>query len=118
MPGGAQEANQDPRIRVWRHPLKRSIEAPYRVAAAIAVMAMGVSEYRVIAEAVGLTVDEVRDIDSAEDSSVRELAVAGIPRGESFKLDRQIQCPKCQAKVNVAPCIFCRSVQQVLMEHS
>jgi hypothetical protein len=91
----------------WQHPLNRAIEVPYRVAAAIAVMEMGISEYGVIAEAVGLTLAEVRGIDTAEDSSVRQLAVAGIPVGEFFKLDRRVRCPKCQAKVEIAPCVTC-----------
>ena len=52
-------------------------------------MEMGISEYRLIAEAVGLTEAEVRGIDAAEDALVRQLAVAGIPMGEFFKLDRR-----------------------------
>jgi hypothetical protein len=95
------------RRRPWRHPLDRAIEVPYRVAAAVAVMEMGISEYGVIAEAVGLTVAEVTCIDRAEDSLVRQLAVAGIPVGEFFKLDHRIRCPKCQAKVEIAPCVTC-----------
>jgi hypothetical protein len=91
----------------WRHPLNRAIEVPYRVAAAIAVMEMGISEYGTIAEAVGLTEAEVSGIDTAEDSSVRQLAVAGIPIGEFFKLDRLVRCPNCQAKVEIAPCVTC-----------
>jgi hypothetical protein len=81
-------------------------------------MAMGVSEYAVIAEAVGLTVDEVMEIDSAEDSLVRELAVSGIPSGEFFRLDQRVRCPKCQAKVDFAPCLLCRCCQQLWMERS
>ena len=83
----------------WRHPLHRAIVVPYRVAAAIAVMEMGISEYRLIAEAVGLTEVEGRGIDTAEDSLVWQLAVA---------LDRRIRCPKCQARVVIAPCVSCR----------
>jgi hypothetical protein len=90
--------------------LHPAIEVPYRVAAAIAVMEMGISEYRVIAEAVGLTTAEVRDIDAAKDSSVRQLAVAGIPMGEFFKLDHRVRCPRCQAKVEIAPCVTCHCV--------
>ena len=97
------------RNRLWRHPLKRYIEVPYRIAAAIAVMEMGVSEYSVIANAVGLTVDEVERVDMLEDSAVRQLALAGIPVGEWFKLDNHVRCPKCQAKVGLAPCVACRS---------
>jgi len=93
----------------WRHPSKRNIEMPYRIAAAIAVMEMGIREYSVIAGAVGLTVEEVERVDMAEDASVKQLALAGIPLGESFKLDNRVRCPKCSAKVGIAPCIACRS---------
>ena len=117
-PASAHGGARNRRSRVWRHPLKRTIEAPYRVAAAIAVMAMGISEYRVIAEAVGLTVEEVRDVDSAEDLLVKELAVAGIPSGEFFRLRQLVRCPRCRAKVNVAPCIRCRNAVQLLMERT
>lgn len=92
----------------WRHPLDRAVEVPYPVAAAIALMEMGISEYRLIAEAVGLTEAEVRGIDTAEDALVRQLAVAGIPISEFFKLDCRVRCPKCQAMVVIAPCVSCR----------
>jgi hypothetical protein len=97
------------RRRPWRHPLQPRIKVPYRVAAAIAVMEMGISEYSVIAEAVGLTVEEVERVDMVEDPAVRQLALAGIPAGESFRLRRRVRCPRCQAKVGLAPCIACHS---------
>jgi hypothetical protein len=102
--GGGKTVRQRKR---WRHPLNRAIEVPYRVAAAVAVMEMGITEYGVIAEAVGLTLAEVRGIDKAEELSVRQLAVAGIPIGEFFKLDQCIGCPKCLAQVEIAPCVSC-----------
>jgi hypothetical protein len=71
-------------------------------------MEMGISKYRLIAEAVGLTEAEVRGIDTAEDLLVRQLAVAGIPMGEFFKLDCRVRCPKCQAMLVIAPCVSCR----------
>ena len=97
------------RRRLWRHPFKYHIRVPYRVAAAIAVIEMGISEYSVIARAAGLTVEEVERVDMAEDSSVRQLIVARIPVGESLKLDNYVRCPKCHAKVRLAPCVACRS---------
>ena len=96
-----------PRSRSWQHPVKLHIEVPYRVAAAIAVMEMGISDYSVIAGAVGLTVEEVERVDMAEDPSVRQLAVVGIPPGEFFRLDDRVRCPKCQAKLSIAPCLAC-----------
>jgi hypothetical protein len=103
----AQHGKRIQRSRPWQHPVKLDIEVPYRVAAAIAVMQMGISDYSVIAGAVGLTVEEIERIDLAEDPSVRELAVAGIPAGEFFRLDRRLRCPKCQATLSVAPCLAC-----------
>ncbi len=96
------------RTRLWRHPFKTHIEVPYRVAAAIAVMEMGISDYSVIADAVGLTVKEVESIDMVENPAVRQLVLARIPVDESFKLNHRVRCPKCQAKVCLAPCIACR----------
>jgi len=100
---------RDRRNKLWRHPLQRHIEVPYRIAAAIAVMEMGVSEYSVIANAVGLTVEEVERVDMAEEPTVRLLALARIPISESFKLDNYVRCPKCEARVGIAPCVACRS---------
>jgi len=91
----------------WRHPSKRSIKVPHRAAAAIAVMEMGVTDYSVIASAVGLTVDEVKRIDMAEDSPIRQLGCEGIPYGEYFTLEKVIRCPKCHAMVRFAPCVAC-----------
>jgi len=72
-------------------------------------MEMGVSEYSVIANAVGLTVEEVERVDMAEEPTVRLLALARIPISESFKLDNYVRCPKCEARVGIAPCVACRS---------
>jgi hypothetical protein len=105
----ARGAKRNQRTRPWRHPSDPRIEVPYRVAAAIAVMEMGISEYSVIAEAVGLTIEEVERVDLAEDPAVRRLALTGIPAGESFRLKRRLRCPRCQAKVGLAPCIACHS---------
>ena len=106
---GVRGGKRNRRIKLWRHPLKRYIEVPYRIAAAIAVMEMGVSEYSIIANAVGLTVKEVERVDMVEDSAVRQLALARIPAGESFKLENYVRCPKCRAEVGLAPCVACRS---------
>jgi hypothetical protein len=106
---GARGGRRNRRSRLWQHPLKHYIQVPYRIAAAIAVMEMGICEYTVIARAVGLTVEEVRRVDAVEDSSVRQLALARIPAGEYFKLDNRVSCPKCRAKVGLAPCVACQS---------
>ncbi len=93
----------------WRHPNDAQVRVPRKTAAAIAVMEMGVTDYRVIAEAVGLEVDEVKQIDLATEGPVRRLGVQGIPAGEFFNLRTTICCPKCGAKVTIAPCVACSS---------
>ena len=107
--GRARGGRRNPRDRQWQHPRQIHIQVPYRVAAAIAVMEMGVSEYSVIAGAVGLTVEEVERVDMAEDPGVRQLAVARIPTGEFFRLDNRVRCPRCQAKLSIVPCVACCS---------
>ncbi|HLA84284.1 MAG TPA: hypothetical protein VJL29_05790 [Thermoguttaceae bacterium] len=109
-PGHGGKRNH--RTRPWRHPSKPHIKVPYRVAAAIALMEMGISDYAVIAGAVGMTVEEVERVDMVEDPAIRQLALAGIPAGESFRLSRRVRCPKCQAKVGLAPCIACHSYRR------
>lgn len=96
--------------KVWRHPEHRDIAVPCRAAVAIAVIGMGVSDYAVIATATGLTIEEVKRIDMAKDPSVRQLGAVGIPSGQYFKLETTIRCPKCHAKVNLAPCVACESL--------
>ena len=91
----------------WRHPLKHDLVVPYRAAAVVALMEMGIADYAVLAQALSMTVEEVARIDSAEDGSIRELCVAKIPYGEYFKLDEEIRCPKCNAMIRVAPCVAC-----------
>ena len=105
---GEHGGRRDRQTRMWQYPFKPHIKVPYRVAAAIAVMEMGISDYSVIADAVGLTIEEVEGVDMAEDPVVRQIALARIPIDESFKLQHRVRCPKCQAKVSLVPCIACR----------
>jgi hypothetical protein len=93
--------------KTWRHPSDPSIVVTVRCAAAVALMQMGIADYRLIAEAVGLDAAAVERIDAAEDRAIRALAVARIPNGEFFKLRVRVQCPGCNGRVYVAPCVFC-----------
>lgn len=92
---------------VWRHPTNAKVTLPYASAAVIALIELGLSDYSVIAEAVGLNVEDVQRIDNAEDVVVRQLAVEGLPHGEYFKLRARIRCPKCNGLIVIAPCISC-----------
>jgi hypothetical protein len=95
--------------RLWRHPHKRAIIVPYRAAAVIAMMEMGVADLSRIAVAAGLSIAAVRRIDRAEDLGVRKLSCCRIPAGQYFRLASDIRCPRCHAMVKLVPCIACRN---------
>lgn len=95
------------RKKDWRHPIKRDLVVPYQAAAVIALMEMGLSDYAAIADAVGLSVEEVARIEGAQDRAVRQLCVERIPIGQYFKLRTLIRCPRCSARISMAPCIAC-----------
>lgn len=101
------EASKKPRRRPWRHPTQRGIKVPYAAAAAISLMEMGITDYDRIAAAVGLNAAEVERIDMAEDKSIRQLCLTGVPYGHYFTLEHQIRCPKCSGMITLAPCVAC-----------
>jgi hypothetical protein len=70
-------------------------------------MGMGLTDYLLIAAAAGLTVEEVERIDRAEDPIVRQLCLEGLPRGDYFPLHRKVRCPRCAARITMAPCVRC-----------
>lgn len=102
-----QTRTTDAKGRIWRHPDDRAITLPYESAAALAVMAAGVSDYQVIADAVGMTRKEVRQLDNSQDQSVKRLVVNGLPEGQFFKLRERLRCPKCGAPIILVPCVSC-----------
>ena len=93
--------------KAWAHPIIRGLKVPRRVAVAIAIMEMGVTEYDEIATAVGLTEEAVEQIDSVEDPAIRRLASVGIPYGTYFNIDKPLRCPKCQRLIILVPCVAC-----------
>ena len=95
--------------KLWRHPTNRDIELPYRVAAAVVLMGMGVTDFCEIASLVGLTVDDVQTVDNAEDPTIRKLAAVGVPGGSRFKLCGPVRCPRCHANISLVPCVMCSS---------
>lgn len=95
--------------RPWRHPYKRGLQVPYRTATAIALMEMGVRDYRQIATATGSSECEIKKIDLCQDQHVRQLGCEGIPYGEYFRLEKALRCPKCRAILTLVPCVACDS---------
>ncbi|HUS40112.1 MAG: hypothetical protein WBF93_07320 [Pirellulales bacterium] len=94
---------------LWIHPQKPWLRLRRKVVAVIAVIEMGIHDHERIASIVGLKPDEVARIDEAEDKSIRELSLEGIPHGEFFVLAREIRCPECGARLTLAPCATCQT---------
>ena len=93
--------------RSRRNSLDEALGISRKTAATLAVMQLGITDYDAIATAAGITVDEVKEIDSAEDISVRWLAAGGIPHGIFFNLRKKIFCPACGTWITVVPCVAC-----------
>ena len=91
----------------WQHPSVKKIRVPRKVAAVIALIQTGIVNYSTIAQAVGLTVEEVKYIDQAEESKIRQLGIQGIPRHVYFHLKKKVRCPNCNSWITLAPCVAC-----------
>lgn len=107
MPSATSKKRNPDEPKMWRHPTKSDIRVPYKTAAAMAVMEMGITDFDDIAEAVGLTVADIKRIDQVEEEGVRRLCSERIPYGEYFKLAIHLRCPRCSAKTIMAPCATC-----------
>ena len=94
---------------LWTHPRKPWLSLRRKACAALAVIEMGIRDHAQIAAAVGLSLEEVAQIDAAEDAAIRELGLEGIPAGEFFALAKVIRCPRCGARLTLAPCVTCQS---------
>jgi len=112
-----QRRRTEPIVRTEKqHPVRPSslpevaapVDVPRRTGAALALMQIGIRDYGMIASAAGLTEREVKCIDMADDPQVKELGVRGIPFGQYFHLRQRVRCPKCAARITVAPCVACQ----------
>lgn len=96
-----------PSRSAWRHPLETDLEVPRKTATALAIMGMGISDYASIAQAAGLSHEQVAGIDLSDDRVIRRLGVVGIPFGHFFNLRNKIRCPICEGWITIAPCVAC-----------
>jgi len=85
----------------------RNGKLPHRTEAVVALMQMGMSDYATIASSVGLSKEEVKQIDLSEDTRIRSLALNGVSADKPFRLLHPIRCPKCRGKITTAPCLVC-----------
>lgn len=85
----------------------RRRQLPRNVEATLAVMQMGVSDYATIATSLGISEKEVAAIDLSDDVRIRRMAINGVPAEKRFRLLKPLRCPKCRARITVAPCLAC-----------
>ncbi len=76
--------------------------------AAIALMRGGITDPALIARAVGLSVEEVQAIESADDPRARWYAIWGFDDEFTHRLQEQIKCPRCGCRINLVPCVNCK----------
>ena len=76
--------------------------------AVVALIHGGIRDEALIAQAVGLDVEEVRRIDAADDLDVRKLAVSGLPKQFLFRLRKVVVCPRCGSRIFLVPCVSCQ----------
>lgn len=93
---------------VWPHSSKKRLPVPPRTAAAISLMRSGIADLSLIANAVGLPLEEIQRIDAAEDPAVRRMAVHGIPDEFIFRLRVKVTCPTCGNRIYLTPCVLCK----------
>jgi hypothetical protein len=77
--------------------------------AAVELMLRGVSDLDCVASVVGLPIEEVRQLESANDPRVRRLIVEGLPPDFAFRLRSAIVCPGCGSRIYLVPCMTCRA---------
>lgn len=82
-------------------------QLPRRAPTVIALMEMGVRDFGEIASATGLSVEDVQEIESAEDRKIRRIASEGTPPGTYLPLTKPVRCPTCNGMVTMAPCVAC-----------
>lgn len=96
----------------WQHPDYPEISVNPRIAAAIVLMRMGMTDLGQLARATGLSQRRIAELDEASDPVVRHLAVVGVPPGHFFPLRDSAQCPQCLHRVTVVPCVSCAAAEK------
>ncbi|MFV2069130.1 MAG: hypothetical protein ACC645_19355, partial [Pirellulales bacterium] len=88
---------QDEDVEVEMLVTRARLRVPRQTAAVLALIETGITDYEVLSAAVGLSIEEVRQIDMAHDPEIRRLGIHGLPSGEYFRLRNRVRCPKCSA---------------------
>ena len=87
---------------------RQTAKLSHRAMAAIELMLRGVSDLDRVASVVGLPIDEVKQLEAADDTQVRRLIIEGLPPEFVFRLRSAIVCPGCGCRIYLVPCMICR----------
>ena len=88
---------------------RKACRVSQQAMAVVALIQGGIRDETLIAQAVGIDVEEVRRIESANDLDVRKLAVAGLPKQFLFRLRKVVVCPRCGSRIFLVPCVSCKT---------
>ena len=78
------------------------------IKAVLALLNSGFDDLITIAGAVGMPVDEVKRVESADDKRIRWYVCNGLPDDFVYRLRKQVVCPGCRGKINLVPCLECK----------
>ena len=86
------------------------MDASSEIAAAVYLLQAGLSDYKQVADAIGVSVAHVRRIEAADDPAVRRAMSKSSADGTSVRLRKPIRCPGCGRRIFLVPCVACRSL--------
>jgi hypothetical protein len=97
-------------MRNAKPPLNRRLSD--KVMAVMAMLQYGYHDLSLIAKATGMSVNEVRAIEIADDARIRRVAVEGIPPNRLYHIRHAIKCRLCGSRINLVPCVRCHHLPE------
>jgi hypothetical protein len=86
------------------------MDASSEIAAAVYLLQAGLSDYKQVADAIGVSVAHVRRIEAADDPAVRRAMRKPFGDCPAVRLRKPIRCPGCGRRIFLVPCVACRSL--------
>ncbi len=89
--------------------VRTSRKLSQKTLAVLAMIQSGFSDLSQIAEALGMPLANVKQINEAQDAEVRRAAVDGVPKDFLYRIRRALKCPSCGGKIFLVPCVVCHN---------
>lgn len=77
--------------------------------AVLAMLQTGYEDLDLIARSVGISVDEVKAIENADDIRVRRILTEGLPENFLYRIRLAVKCTSCGSRINLVPCVLCHA---------